>query len=269
MNSMTRMLWSYALAAVALVAASSAVSAQTGPPAAPRPAPAARPAPNAAFPLTMAYHMIGMAEQAGASGHIIDAARTHYRSAIDRYGRNDMTGASGEARLAGDLARAALAERPRTMPAGPRDVPAPPTMAPRTAGGPGGMPGGPGRPFDGMGPGGPMMGHRGGFGGHDFGGMRRHEGFDATRLAELLKIETSPEGHQLAQAAVDANAAAQRAALAGNVEEAGRQTRVSGALMGALHDLAALNHPELAHRRATEPIRRMPMPPGAGGRAPG
>jgi hypothetical protein len=41
-----------------------------------------------------------------------------------------------------------------------------------------------------------------------------HGGFDATGLAEILKVETGAEAHALAQNAVDANAAAQKAALA-------------------------------------------------------
>jgi hypothetical protein len=79
--------------------------------------------------------------------------------------------------------------------------------------------------------------------------MRMHHGgFDATGMAELLKVETSAEAHALAQSAVDANGAAQKAALAGNVAEASRQTRISDDLAAALHDLAMLNHPELGHR---------------------
>jgi hypothetical protein len=79
--------------------------------------------------------------------------------------------------------------------------------------------------------------------------MRMHHGgFDATGMAELLKVETSAEAHALAQNAVDANAAAQKAALAGNVAEASRQTRISDDLAAALHDLAMLNHPELGRR---------------------
>jgi hypothetical protein len=92
-------------------------------------------------------------------------------------------------------------------------------------------------------------------------GMRRGGGFDATRLAEILKIETGPEARQLAQNAVDANSAAQRAALAGNVEEAARQTRISGDLAAAVHDLAALNHPDLVHAQIEMRVfDRMPMP---------
>lgn len=79
--------------------------------------------------------------------------------------------------------------------------------------------------------------------------MRMHRGgFDATGLAELLKVETGPEAHALALNAVDANTAAQKAALAGNVAEASRQTRLSNDLAAAVHDLAVLNHPELGHR---------------------
>ncbi len=103
--------------------------------------------------------------------------------------------------------------------------------------------------------------------GRRFGEMDRHEGFDATRLAELLKVETGPEAHEIAQAAVEANAAAQRAALAGNVEVAARQTRVSGDLQAAVRALAISHHPELAGRRA--PRSMGPQMPPAGGRGPG
>jgi hypothetical protein len=263
------MLLSSALTAVLVAAASSAVPAQTTP--APRAPSAARTARAAIFPLNMAYREIGRAEQAGASGHFIDAARAHYRGAIDRYGRNDAAGAGGEARLAMDLARAAMDERPRVKPAGPKDIPAPPTMAPRTTamggpgamGAPGGMPGMRGGPMMMHGPMGEMGGGR-----HHFGGMRHHEGFDATRLAELLKIETGAEAHQIAQAAVDANAAAQRAALGGNVEEAARQSRVSGDLLTAVHDLAVINHPELGRRAPGPTIRILRSgTPGAPGPA--
>ena len=106
--------------------------------------------------------------------------------------------------------------------------------------------------------GGPMVRVMGGDGpmGMDHGPMMRvmgdmmrlhHGGFDATGLAELLKVETSAEAHALAQNAVDANAAAQKAALAGNVAEASHQSRISDDLSAAVHDLAMLNHPELGH----------------------
>jgi hypothetical protein len=266
-----RTLWFLALAAVAFVAASSAASAQNAP--APHAPAAARPARDATFPLNMAYHEIGRAELAGATGHYIDAARTHYRSGLDKYGRNDPAGAAGDAMVATDLARAALDERPRPAPVLPKDIPAPPTPAARAFRGGQGRPGGGMSRVDTGGPGmgGPgmmgepgMMGGGGMMGRHGFGGMRHNEGFDATRLAELLKVETGPEAHQIAQAAVDANQAAQRAALAGNVEVAARQTRVSGDLAAAVRDLATANHPELARRRA--PGRMGPPrmgPPGA------
>ena len=54
-----------------------------------------------------------------------------------------------------------------------------------------------------------------------------HGGFDATGLAEILKVETGAEARALAQNAVDANAAAQKAALAGNVADASRYSRIS------------------------------------------
>jgi hypothetical protein len=195
---------------------------------------------SAVFPLNAAYHEIGRAEQAGATGHLLEAARTHYRGALARYGKNDGTGAAAEARLAVDLARAALDERPAPTAPTPRDLPAPPALP--------SMPGMPG----GAGPGPEMRMHEmhvfraegpGASGGMQF--QVRHRGFDATRLAEELKIETGPEARQLAQNAVDANAAAQRAALAGNVAEASRQSRLSEDLMAAVSALVALNHPEL------------------------
>ena len=215
---------------------------------------------DSAFALSGAYREIGRAETAGASGHYVDAARSHYRSALARHDRNDDAGAAAEARLASDLARVALDERPRNA-SGPKDVPAPPTPRPMQArgsgmtivsggawrgmdgaGGPGG-PGGPGRM--------PMMRIAGGRG---F-GMHGGHGFDAARLASIMKVETGAEARQLAQNAVDANSAAQRAALAGNVEEAARQTRISGDLVEAVHDLAALNHPD--QMRAQMPAIQM------------
>ncbi len=239
----------FMIGALALVAGAAPASAQTAP-AAPAGAPGAmmRPAQDAAFPLMMAYHAIGRAEQAGATGQFVDAARSHYRSALARYGRSDTTGAAAEARLASDLARAATDERPRTAMAGPKDVPAPPSPQPRT-GGPA-MDGGPamagGHARDGM--------MRGGFGP---GGMERGfggRGFSATRLAEALKAETGPEARQLAQAAVDANGAAERAALAGNADQAARSSRVAGDLMAAIDDLVRLNHPAPAQRVMRRPL---------------
>ena len=230
---------------MALASAGAAV-AQTAPAATPQMLP--RRVADSAFALQAAYREIGRAETAGATGHYVEAARTHYRSAIDRHARNDDTGAAAEARLASDLARVAIDERPPNAQTGPRDIPAPPT--PRA---------GSGRAMDGPGPmldGAPMMDGMfhpitgGMFDGHEpmirlmYGGFGRH-GFDATALAEILKIETGPEARQLAQNSVDANAAAQKAALAGNVAEASRQTRLSNDLAAAVHDLAVLNHPEL------------------------
>jgi hypothetical protein len=222
-----------ALALCAPAAAQNAPPGPGGPPMMPR-------APSAAFPLTMAYHEIGRAEQAGATGHLVESARTHYRGAMARFGKNDGAGAAAEARLALDLARAALDERPAPVIPVPRDLPAPPALP--------SMPGPPGGGGDGpRGRGGFRMMH----GGHRF---------DAMRLAEEMKIETGPEAKQLAQTAVDANAAAQRAALAGNVAEAGRQTRLSADLMDAVSALVALNHPEL-HRGSLPGMRTMDVPP--------
>jgi hypothetical protein len=228
--------------AVMTLALPGAVLAQGAPPANPQAMP--RRVPDSAYALGAAYRDIGRAENAGATGHYIDASRTHYRSALERRGRSDEAGASAEARLASDLARVAVDERPANAPTGPKDVPAPPTPRP-----------GPGGPADG----GPMMRITGAGGpmGPDhlpmmrmMGDMMRmhHGGFDATGLAELLKVETGAEAHALAQNAVDANAAAQKAALSGNVAEASRQSRISDDLAAAVHDLAVLNHPELGRQ---------------------
>ena len=219
------------------------------PPAAPNPPVPHRLVRDSAFALGAAYRTIGRAEQAGATGHYIDAARSHYRSAYDRHARNDDAGASAEANVALDLARVALDEHPPTPYTGPKDIPAPP--APR--------PGSGGVVTDGtlsadyapmlehatrvIGPDGPLgrepmvrvMGE----------GFSFHRGFDATALAEVLKVEKGAEARQLAQNAVDANAAAQKAALAGNVSEASRQSRIANDLAEAVHDIGAMNHPEL------------------------
>ena len=237
---------SFVLFAVVALLLPGAVLAQVMPPANPQAMP--RRVVDSAYALGAAYRDIGRAENAGATGHYIDAARTHYRAAIDRRGRNDETGASAEARLASDLARVAVDERPPNAQTGPKDVPAPPTPRPV-----------PGQPADGRAPMDGMMRVMGGDGpmGFDHGPMMRvmsdvirlhHGGFDATGLAEILKVETSAEAHALAQNAVDANAAAQKAALAGNVAEASQQSRISDDLAAAVHDLAVLNHPELGHR---------------------
>jgi hypothetical protein len=234
---------SFVAGAVVALALPGTAFAQSALPASPQAMP--RRVVDSAYALGAAYRDIGRAENAGATGHYIDASRTHYRSALDRRGRNDETGASAEARLASDLARVAIDERPANAPSGPKDVPAPPTPRP-----------GPGGPPDG----GPMIRMQGpddGPMGPDhlrimsmMGDMFRvhHGGFDATGLAEILKVETGAEAHALAQNAVDANAAAQKAALAGNVAEASRQSRISNDLAAAVHDLAVLNHPELGHR---------------------
>ncbi len=234
---------SLVVVAVVALALPGAAFAQAAPPANPQAMP--RRVMDSAYALGAAYRDIGRAENAGTTGHYIDAARTHYRSAIDRHARNDDAGAAAEARFASDLARVALDERPSNAPTGPKDVPAPPTPRPVLGGG----------PADGA----PMIRVMGGDGtmGFDHGPMMRvmgdmmrlhHGGFDATGLAEILKVETSAEARALAQNAVDANAAAQKAALASNVAEASRQTRISDDLVAAVHDLAVLNHPELGHR---------------------
>jgi len=224
--------------------------------------------PDAAFPLNFAYQMIGTAEQAGGTGRYLDAAKTHYRAAIDRYGRKDNAGASGEARIALDLARAALDERAKPMqPPAPKDIPAPPTPPAgnykRVVIGGAPMLGAPGGPALALGGAGVHEFHVAGpvgavmLGNTAFGGPG---GSDATALAEVLKVETGAEARSLAQAAVDANAAAQRAALAGNVEEAARQSRISRDLVDAVRDIAMLNHPELRHTQRFMSLDLPPLP---------
>ena len=235
----------FAVGILALVAPAGAV-AQTPP--APPAAPTVHRAPaDSAFALGAAYRTIGRAEQAGATGHYLDEARSHYRSAYDRHGRNDDAGASAEANVALDLARVALDEHPPTPYTGPKDIPAPPTPRP-----------GSGRVITLSGDFAPVMERRLRVAAPD-GPLGRepmlrvtedgfsvfHRGFDATALAEVLKVEKGAEARQLAQNAVDANAAAQKAALAGNVSEASRQSRIANDLAEAVHDIAAMNHPEL------------------------
>jgi hypothetical protein len=219
---------------------------------------------DAAMPLRMAYREIGMAEALGASGRYIDSARTHYRAGIAA-AATDARRAAGEARVAADLAQVALAERPMPV---PRDLPAPPAPKARAhdGAGPGAMggpdgPGGPdGRPMAGPGTGGPGLGAqsmrgREGFGGPEGfrgrGGFRGHEdGADPVALAELQRRSSNPEVKQLVADAIAAQSAAQRAATAGNVEEARRQMHVGGALARAARDLAFATGPR-PERRAT------------------
>jgi len=230
-----------------LLASSAAASAQTLPPPTTR---AAVRVPDARLPLTMAYRAIGLAEAFGASGHYLDAAREHYRGALARYGHGDQPGAGAEARLAGDLARVALAERPLPT---PHDLPAPPApaadmSAPKTMTG-----------VAAMGPGGgcgPCAMRRG----------MRGRGRGAVGIAEvgrLLKIENTPEAHALADAAFAADQAAVKAAYGGDLPTARRQKRIADALGSAVRDLAMLDHPELRQRPHFPGMRR-PMGPGAG-----
>jgi hypothetical protein len=232
---------SFVVVAVVALVLPGAALAQVTPPGNPQALP--RRVMDSAYALGAAYREIGRAENAGATGHYIDAARTHYRSAIDRHNRNDDTGAAAEARFASDLARVAIDERPANAPSGPKDVPAPPTPRPVSGGPPDGAP-----RMRVTGSDGPIAVERAPM--LRIGDMMRmhHGGFDAVGMAELLKVETSAEARALAQSAVDANAAAQKAALAGNVAEASRQSRLSDDLAAAVHDLAVLNHPELGNR---------------------
>jgi hypothetical protein len=240
------------LVGAALLAAPAVASAQT----APAPAASARPAGGwhgahrpmlghnpamgTAFALRGAYDAIGHAEAGGGSGPYLDAAKAHYRDALARNGRADTRGAMAEARAASSLARASLA---LVAPPVPHDVPAPP--APPAGGGmmgsadrPEGPPmdGGPGPMMDGRGgPGGPGWGERGGHG-----GMREH-GDGIADLAKLASLANTDEAKRFANDALNANMASERAAFAGNREEAMRQRRLAGDLAGAVRALASLN----------------------------
>jgi hypothetical protein len=232
------------LVGAALFAAPAIAAAQT----APAPAASARPAGGwhgahrpmmgrnpalgTAYALRGAYASIGHAEAGGGSGPYLDAAKAHYRDALARNGRSDTRGAMAEARAASSLARASLA---LVAPPVPHDVPAPP--APPAGGGMMGAADRPdGPPMDGGH--GPMMDGRGGPGGR--GGMREH-GDGIADLAKLASLANTDEAKRFANDALNANMASERAAFAGNREEAMRQRRLAGALAGAVRALASLN----------------------------
>ena len=212
-----------------------------------------RPAgPSAALPLRLAYRAIGAAESRGAGGRYLDAARTHYRGALARLGRNDNAGAAREAGASAALARAAVDERPIPV---PRDLPTPPAMPsalPRMEMMGRMGPGGPPRPG---GPAGP-------------GGFFRRPRFDPESLARFATLENTSEATDLAKTAMDADAARSRALFAGNRDDAMRQGRLAMDLSLAVRMLASADHPEAFPR----PMRR-PMdgpgfrPPGAPGAA--
>lgn len=242
-----------------------------------------RPAFSAAFPLRMAYRTIGMAEARGAGGRYLDAARTHYRSALARFERSDQRAAASEAMAAGALARAAIDERP---PVTPRDLPTPPPLPTPGAGAPGrrfimrapaGAPGGasgpqiagaapiPGRPGAGPGPGGRMhFAPRFRGRGHGFGRGRRrgHGRFDPAALARYAKLENTAEANDLARSALDADIARERALFAGNRDEATRQGRLARDLAAAVRALAMADHPPQFPRPRM--MRRPLQVPGGG-----
>jgi hypothetical protein len=171
-----------------------------------------------------------MAEARGASGRYLDAARTHYRAALGKVS-SAPAAAVHEAMASASLARAAIDERPFPT---PRDLPAPPAASPGpNAGGP------PGR--------GPGRGGR----------------FDPATIARDAGIQNTAEAKQLAQAAVDANIAGDRAAFGGNREEGMRQYRMARDLAMAVRQLAQADHPDAF---PTNNTRRRPMmgPPGMG-----
>jgi len=212
-----------------------------------RPMMGRNPGMGTAFALRGAYVAIGHAEEDGGSGAYLDAAKAHYRDALARNAKSDTRGAMAEARAASSLARASMA---LVAPPVPHDVPAPPAQP---AGG--GMMGAADRPegppMDGGH--GPMMGSPGGPGGPDgwgggqHGGMRGHGGAGIENLAKLAEIANTDEAKHLANDALSANMAAERAAFAGNREEAMRERRLAGDLAGAVRALAALNMTPRTH----------------------
>jgi hypothetical protein len=237
----------------ALFAAPVIASAQTAPAASASPASAhpkggwqghrpmmgRNPAVGTAYALRGAYRAIGHAEAGGGGGPYLAAAKAHYRDALARNGRSDTRGAMAEARAASSLARASMA---LVAPPVPHDIPAPP--APPAGGGMMGAADRPdGAPMDG-GPG-PMMGRGGPAGWGERGargGMRGDRGGDGIEnLEKLAALANTDEAKHLATDALNANMASERAAFAGNREEAMRQHRLAGALAGAVRALASLN----------------------------
>jgi len=202
---------------------------------------------GATFALRGAYNAIADAEARGSSSYL-DAAKTHYRSALARYERHDA-GAASEAMASAALARAALAEHP--VPA-PHDIPAPPAVA---------MNGAPmmrhpmvassGR----TGMQGHMHGMQGGMHGMHGGGWMHgrhgmHQQFDAEQVAQDAKLADTTEARDLAQKALDADVARTRAAFSGNMEEAMRQGRLASDLAMAVRSLAYADHPRTFQRHA-------------------
>ena len=195
------------------------------------------PAGAAVHALRFAYAAIGHAEAAGGNGAYLDAARASYREALARNTSFDTHGSIALAEAAASLARAATALVPPPV---PHDVPAPPAA-----------------PVDGglRGPGGPAEGpprggeKRGEWGGEHAGGPPQGGGFGRRGggeegiggLAHLAAIANTDEAKRFANDALNANLAAERAAFAGNHEEASRQHRLAGDLARAVRALAAVN----------------------------
>ena len=201
---------------------------------------------RALLPLHMAYREIGLAEALGASGPYAEAARSHYRAALDKYAKNDA-GAVGEAMTAAALARAALDLKSEPV---PRDLPAPPA-APRGV-----------MPMPGRGPGGeggpPLMGPHPPMGGDMHGPPGMHGGpggpggpMNAGELGRGAKAAGTPEAQSLANAAMAAMTAANTAAFNGDLEGARRQERLSRDLAAAVHGLADVAHPAPHGREGT------------------
>jgi len=220
--------------AAALCAPAAAQNAPGPPPPTGGPARAVRsPLQGATFALRAAYQAIADAQTRGASA-LLDAAKSHYRSAVARFGRQDP-GAAGEAEAASALARAAIAEHPVPP---PRDIPSPPSAPDVTMLRPPMMsPPMMSPPM--MAP--PMMRERHG---------RRGGRFDPARLGADAKLVNTPEAQTLAQRALDADIARTRAAFAGNDDEAMREGRLANALARAVHALALADHPPMPQRRS-------------------
>jgi hypothetical protein len=223
------------LAALALApAAGSAQSADqtaAAPVASPRPADFALRA--ASFTLRRAYEAIADAQQLGGSNYLT-AAKTHYRSAIERYGKGDPA-AAAEAMAADALARAAMADH--RAPA-PSDLPTPPAASTVALSQRGRAWGEMHRPQGAMQPYGGMQRNAMHVGFAPGGRDGRVGHFDASRLAAAAQRAGSAEAKGYAESALRADEARTRAEFAGDTSEAMRQGRLASALSRAVEAMA-------------------------------
>jgi hypothetical protein len=87
--------------------------------------------------------------------------------------------------------------------------------------------------------------------------MRGHHGGGEgiENLAKLAALANTDEAKRFANDALSANMASERAAFAGNREEAMRQRRLAGALAQAVHALASLNMTPRQHSGTAAPAQ--------------